>query len=122
MNTGYLISIGPGASPEVLEDGHKLATLMGETGHALRIRALAGKELERVRPMGTGGVKMLQQVADEIERQFLAGTYRVVGGGLAKFTVGSLTVRCRNLPGAVAIVCAKYRRGRTYKGAGKWPL
>jgi hypothetical protein len=60
--------------------------------------------------MGTGGARMLQDIADAIETAYATGDYQHRDGRYL-FQVGRLRVWCEPRPGAVALVCAKYRRG-----------
>jgi hypothetical protein len=60
---------------------------------------------------GRGGIKMLQGIADTIERDYAAGDYIRLADGRAQFWVANLKLTCLDLPGAVAWMAAKYRRG-----------
>jgi hypothetical protein len=68
-----------------------------------------------MRKPGNGGERMLKDIAGAIERAYQAGDYETLGDGRIKFRVGNLAVTCKNMPGAVALVVAKYRRGLSSK-------
>ena len=66
---------------------------------------------KKIRKPGKGAPKMLQQIADSIESDYAAGKYQALGDGRIQFTAGNTRIKCKNSPGAVALVVAKYRRG-----------
>jgi len=73
--------------------------------------ALARMERAKSRGrMGTDAPRMLQDVADAIEHAYATGDYQQRDGRYL-FQVGRLRVWCEPRPDAVALVCAKYRRG-----------
>jgi hypothetical protein len=86
--------------------------------------ALARMERAKSRgKMGTSAPRMLQDIADQLEQLYAEGCYIVRDDGRLQFraftggTPGQasprpyLQITCENRPGAVALVCAKYRRG-----------
>jgi len=85
------------------------------------LRALADIERYKVmRKPGKGGARMLQDIAGEIERAYTAGEFQCLADGRIKFKIGRLAVTCKDLPGAVALVAAKYRRGLPRTGPGRY--
>jgi len=73
--------------------------------------ALARMERAKTRGrMGNSAPRMLQDVADQIEHAYATGDYQQRDGRYL-FQVGRLRVWCEPRPDAVALVCAKYRRG-----------
>ena len=65
-----------------------------------------------LRKPGTGGSADLKQIARQIEVDYSTGEYTVLPDGRAEFHVNHGTkIRCINMPGAVALVVAKYRKG-----------
>lgn len=73
---------------------------------------LATMERQKSRgKMGQGAPRMLQDIATEIERAYARGDFQMYNDGRIKFRIGSLAVTCKDSAGAVALVCAKYRRG-----------
>jgi hypothetical protein len=92
------------------------------------LRAL--DDIERyaqMRKPGKGAPKMLQDIADQIEQLYAEGLFDTLGDGRIQFRVFTggkpgqksprphLKVTCKNMPGAVALVAAKYRRGLSSK-------
>jgi hypothetical protein len=63
------------------------------------------------RKMGKGAPKYLQHIADQIEQKYEIGNMTHLDDGRIQFTFEDFRVRCKNQPGAVALVVAKYRRG-----------
>lgn len=76
------------------------------------LEALSAVErYKKMRKPGKGAPKILQQIADSIESDYAAGNYEALGDGRIQFTAGNTRIKCKNAPGAVALVVAKYRRG-----------
>ena len=71
----------------------------------------AVERYKAMRKPGKNAPRMFQDIAGEIERAYAAGDYQAAGDGRIVFTIDRLRVTCKDLPGAVALVCAKYRRG-----------
>jgi hypothetical protein len=73
--------------------------------------ALARMERAKTRGrMRSNAPRMLQDVADAIEHAYATGDYQQRDGRYL-FQVDHLRVWCEPRPDAVALVCAKYRRG-----------
>ena len=66
---------------------------------------------KKIRKPGKNAPKMLQEIADSIETDYAAGDYQALEDGRIEFTAGNTRIKCKNAPGAVALVVAKYRRG-----------
>ena len=125
--------------PATIADDHLQARLDGNKSLALALECFA-RDLARMhfnrpevldclarverqvkmRKMGTGAPKMLQDIAAEIERAYSAGDFERLADGRIKFRVDRLAVTCENMPGAVALVCAKYRRGMPKSRSGRY--
>ena len=78
-------------------------------------------KVERYKAMrkpGTGAPKMLQDIANEIERAWKSGDFHALDDGRVRFHIGRLKVTCRGTNAGVALLAAKYRRGISY-GKGK---
>ena len=73
-----------------------------------------------MRKPGTGGERMLKDIAAEIERRYSTGAYTRLSDGRLQFHIDSLKVTCQDMPGAVALVCAKYRRGMPKSRSGRY--
>ena len=121
--------------PATLADDHLQAKLAGNAPLVLALecfmRDLARRyfhlpevlqalaKIERnasMRKPSTGAPRMLQDIADAIETRYASGDYFKLTCGRVLFTIptgvgGHLRVTCEDMPGAVALVCAKYRRG-----------
>ena len=120
--------------PATLADDHLRAKLAGNAPLALAlecfmrdlariyfhvdaVRAALAK-IERnvgMRKLGTSAPRMLKDIAAKIERFYASGCYDTNANGTICFMIntgsGTLRVTCEDMPGAVALVCAKYRRG-----------
>ena len=131
----HYLAIPAGAHPVRLADDYQVAKLAGDTSKCLALEvhlrqmaqlhchrsdvrdALAQMERARARrKMGTGGVKMLQDIASQVETLYAAGIYTTEPDGRLLFTplTGGgrhIKITCKDSPGAVALVVAKYRRG-----------
>jgi len=80
-----------------------------------------------MRKPGAGAPKMLQEIADQVEQLYAAGLYDNLDDGRIQFRVLTggkpgqksprphIKITCKNMPGAVALVAAKYRRGFSSK-------
>jgi hypothetical protein len=80
-----------------------------------------------MRKPGTGAPKMLQDIARQIEVMYSCGEYDQLDDGRIQFYVmlgdkpgpylprPHIKITCKNMPGAVALVAAKYRRGFSSK-------
>ena len=117
-------------APDEIADNYLQAKLAGRKSECLGLE-LAARQLamryfhkpgvnemlakvERYKAMrkpGTRAPKMFQDIAGEIERRYKTGMYTILSGSRIQFHIDSLTVTCDNMPGAVALVVAKYRRG-----------
>ena len=79
------------------------------------LECLASMERHKsMRKPGAGAPKMLQEIAAAIESKYASGDFTRRGdcdGDKLVFQIDSLRVTCKDLPGAVALVVAKYRRG-----------
>lgn len=123
-------SLGTHIHPSTLADDYLQGKLKGNTSLCLAlecfIRDLARmhfdkpgvlealSKMERYKAMrkpGTGAPRMFQEIADIIEQDYIAGDYIRLADNKIQFWAGNLKVTCESLPGAVALVCAKYRRG-----------
>jgi len=79
----------------------------------------------RVRKMGTNAPKALQSIADQIETLYRQHGGQVLDDGRIRFYVtndsgGATKIICKNQPGAVALVVAKYRRGMPKSRGGRY--
>ena len=116
--------------PAVLADYYLQAKLAGNTSLCLALEcfirdlarmhfnrpevleALASMERHKKRrKMGKGAPRMLQDIAAAIDTKYAAGDFERLADGRIKFRIDSLAVTCKNMPGAVALLSAKYRRG-----------
>jgi hypothetical protein len=83
-------------------------------------------DVERYKAMrkpGAGAPKMLKDIAGQIEELYSEGLYDRLDDGRIQFRVFTggkpgqksprphIKITCKNMPGAVALVAAKYRRG-----------
>jgi len=76
-----------------------------------------------MRKLGANAPQMLQDIAGEVEKLYTEGLYDTLEDGRIQFRVFTggtpgqssgrphIKITCENMPGAVALVCAKYRRG-----------
>jgi hypothetical protein len=76
-----------------------------------------------MRKPGANAPRMLQDIAGEIEKLYSEGLFDTLADGRIQFRVFTggtpgqstgrphIKITCENMPGAVALVCAKYRRG-----------
>ena len=132
-------NIDPGMRPAVVADNYLQAKLAGDSDAMLAYEAhmrdlarvhfqnidvrQALADVERYKSMrkpGKGGARMLQDIAGEIERAYQAGEFDRVDIRTIRFTIGNLRITCKDLPGAVALVAAKYRRGLPRSGPGRY--
>ncbi len=144
--------------PATIADDHLQAKLAGDKSLALALECFA-RDLARMhfnrpevldclarverqvkmRKMGTGAPKMLQEIADAITADYAAGNFETLADGRIKFRIyhdggeprlnlktgkfspaPHLAVTCENMPGAVALVAAKYRRGMPKSRSGRY--
>ena len=121
--------------PQILADNYLQAKLSGNTAECTALEcfirdlarmhfmrgdvraALASMERHKsMRRPGKGGGKMLQEIGAQIRTMYASGNYQAVGEQIV-FMIRAgkpgnfLTVRCKDLPGAVELVACKYERG-----------
>jgi hypothetical protein len=132
-------SLGDHIPPGILADNYLQAKLAGNKSECLALElylrqatarychvsdyrdALAAVDgYKAMRKPGNGGARIYQDIARAIELAYAEGDYIGLPDGRIKFQIGSLAVTCRNMPGAVQLVCAKYRRGLPKDGAGRY--
>ena len=76
------------------------------------LQALQSMERHKSRrKMGQRAGADLQDIARKIEENYKIGWFKLVGDGCVEFHINGLKIRCKDKPGAVALVVAKYRRG-----------
>ena len=131
-------SLADHVPPAILADNYLSAKLAGNKAECLAIELYLRQATARFfhvpgyiealsaldrhiarRVPGNGGCRMVKDIAREIEARFASGDY-VSEDGRAVFKIGNLTIRCQDMPGAVALVVAKYRRGLPKDGAGRY--
>ena len=128
-------SLGAHINPAILADNYLQSKLSGNDAECLAIELhlrqaaqihfhrpealTALKNMERHkarRKMGKNAPKMLQEIGAQIRTMYAAGDYQAVGDKIV-FMIRAgkpgnfLTVRCKDLPGAVELVACKYERG-----------
>ena len=64
-----------------------------------------------MRKPGTSAPKMLQEIATTIDSKYARGDFERLEDDRILFKIDKLRVTCKDLPGAVALLSAKYRRG-----------
>ena len=135
----YLL-IATTTPPLKLADDYILAKLAGDKSQCLAIeehlrdlvrvhfhveevrQALAQMErYKEMRKPGAGGSTALKAMGDFIARSYAVGDYDVLDDGRIQFIYSApgkfaarpslVKIKCRNMPGAVALLAAKYRRG-----------
>ena len=85
------------------------------------LQALSDMErIKAARRPGNGGSNALKNIADCIERDYAAGNFERLDQDRIRFTVNNLRVTCKDRPGAVAWMAAKYRRGMPKSRAGRY--
>ena len=113
-----------------LGDLYRVACARGDKDVALVVevcaRALATMQFQHVavrdalwtvehtstRAYGKGGTSDLKAIAKTLRRAWHEGSYlRIEGGTRVEFTIGTLTLRCRNNSSAVEMLALKYERG-----------
>jgi hypothetical protein len=121
---------GMGLAPGYLADKYLQAKLEDKTHVCLAIevelRLMAQQRFNEIevldalsdmerhksrRKMGARAPQMLQDIANAIEQDYAAGDFEHLPEGLIRFRIGSTKITCKNKPGALALVIAKYRRG-----------
>ncbi len=70
-------------------------------------------------PFKTGkrAPRMLADIAAKIRYAYAQGAYKLCDDDTIRFDIGSLSVTCRNRPGAVELVACKYERGLPRRNA-----
>jgi len=116
--------------PAICADRYKLAKLAGDRDTMLayecHIREMAQlhfnradvlealqsmERSKRARKMGKSGSKDLKSIARQLRACYAIGAVKRLEAGQVQFTIDGLTIRCKDLPGAVEQVACKYERG-----------
>ena len=90
------------------------------------LEALAAMERHKgLRKMGSSGSEGLKAIADDIEHRYAKRHYISLDDGRITFVIPTgekrhFKITCKDRPGAVALVVAKYRRGMLKSRSGRY--